>query len=442
MQTIGQWILILTVGAVATGCSGGAGSGNPADREKRALALVDHAASGRFAEARADFNMVMAIGLSKTKFETVWKGLEDQVGKFRKRTWVKQGEDRGYNIVRVGLEFEKATMAARVVFDSGDDVTGLFFKPWAPDWKAPDYPKQTGFTEAEIEFGHPDWRLSGTLTVPEGIPNPPVVILVHGSGPQDRDQTIGGNRPFKDIAWGLGWQGVAVLRYEKRTKSHPGKLAQQKHFTMRQETVEDAVFAYEFLRQRQDVDPKSIYLLGHSQGGYCAPRIARQTEGLAGFISLAGNSRPLEELILEQTEYLANINPKQAPDLKGMRLAAEQVKRLTPADARKRGVLLGAPMSYWFDLQNYDPIETAKEFNGRILILHGGRDYQVSEKDFSRWTNGLAKQPDLESKTFPSLNHLMMSGTGKSTPAEYQQVGHVQSVVVAEIARWVKDGNN
>lgn len=435
--SFGNACVVLLI-CLVLGCSGGKG-GSAAERELRAIALVDHTAKGEIDEAQANFDFTMGLKLSEDKLREAWISMETHSGAFQKRTWIKHGEHRGYNYVHVGLQFENGKMQAMVIFDSGDKVTGLFFQPVLEDWQMPAYVDQNSFTEQELTFGAEEWRLQGTLTLPRNVAKPPVVILVHGSGPHDRDETIGPNKPFKDLAWGLASHGVAVFRYEKRTEAHPGKMAQAKSFTMKEETVDDAVYAVEFLGQRKDIAPQSIYVLGHSQGGYCAPRIAAHARGLAGFVSLAGNSRPLEDLIIEQTEYLMGKTPGPKKDLKGIRLAADQVKKLNPKDARTRGVILGAPMSYWFDLKQYDPVKLARDFEGRILILQGGRDYQVTVKDFAGWTNGLAGRRNLSAKLFPDLNHLMMAGQGKSKPSEYQKPGHVDAQVIELVAKWATE---
>jgi uncharacterized protein len=439
MKTIGRLAIGILLGAFAVGCSGSkGGTGDPAERERRALALVDLTAKGDYDAAREDFNLLMSFSLSSDRLKGTWSALQDQFGVFQKRTWTKHGEHKGYDFLYVGLSFKNAAMKAKIVFDSGDKVTGLFFEPSAEKWKAPDYVESSRFIEEEVSFGHDEWRVAATLSLPKDVTKSPAVILVHGSGPHDRDESIGPNKPFRDLAWGLASQGIAVLRYEKRTKAHQGKMARATTFTMKEETVDDAVYAFDFLEGRPDIDSAAIHVLGHSQGGYCAPRIAAGATALAGFISLAGNSRPLEDLIVEQTEYLMTVNPKQQMDLKALQLGAAQIKKLTPADARSRGVMLGAPMSYWFDLKHYRPVQMATAFKGRILILQGGRDYQVVRADYDGWTNGLAGHAHLEAKLFPKLNHLMIAGEGKSVPSEYQKTGHVDSEVIETVAAWVK----
>jgi alpha-beta hydrolase superfamily lysophospholipase len=100
--------------------------------------------------------------------------------------------------------------------------------------------------------------------------------------------------------------------------------------------------------------------------------------------------------------------------------------------------MFSAPVSYWLDLRGYSPPETAKELKQPLLILQGERDYQVTIEDFKRWTAALSAKSNVTFKSYPSLNHLFITGTGRSTPSEYDQAGHVDERVVQDIAAWIK----
>jgi dienelactone hydrolase len=159
------------------------------------------------------------------------------------------------------------------------------------------------FEEKEIQIGKGIWQLPGTLSLPKGAGPFPVVILVHGSRPNDGDETIGPNKPFRDLAHGLASRGIAVLRYEKRTEQHPVVMAMSvNNITVKEETIDDAVAAVEVLASEKKIS--RIFVLGHSLGGMLLPRIGKAAPKVAGFISLAGSTRPLEDLVLEQTKYI------------------------------------------------------------------------------------------------------------------------------------------
>ncbi|HJZ99678.1 MAG TPA: alpha/beta fold hydrolase, partial [Candidatus Solibacter sp.] len=261
----------------------------------------------------------------------------------------------------------------------------------------------------------------------------PAIVLVHGSGPNDRDESVGGTKMFKDLAEGLASRGIAVLRYEKRTKLYGSKIASMKMFTLHDETVEDALKGVALLRTQQGIDPKRVFVLGHSLGGYAAPRIAQEDPQIAGFILMAANARHLEDLVVEQVQTLRGT----AKALENARAIQAKVKGLEPGDEASPAVL-GAPPTYWLDLKDYDPVADAAKLAMPMLILQGERDYQVTMKDFELWKAGLARKQGVVMKSYRSLNHLFVVGESESTSAEYAKPGHVAPEVIEDIAAFVK----
>ena len=223
------------------------------------------------------------------------------------------------------------------------------------------------------------------MTLPKGAGPFPAVVLVHGSGPNDRDETIGPNKPFKDIAQGLASQGIAVLRYDKRTKVYPQEMAQLKNLTVKEEAIDDAAAAVEFLRGQPQIDPKKIFVVGHSLGGYLAPRIAQADSNIAGMIIMAGATRPLEDLMLEQTRYIfesdGSMSAQDQLQISQLQQQVDAVKALT-GQSSSGDAVLGAPASYWIDLKNYRPADLARGLTMPLLIVQGERDYQVTMQDF------------------------------------------------------------
>ena len=122
------------------------------------------------------------------------------------------------SIVTFPVKFANQNINFRVVINSSGLVAGIFQLPGAVDWKRPEYSKPDSFKERDVTVGEGEWKLPGTLTLPNGSGPFPAAVLVHGSGPNDRDETVGGAKVFKDLAEGLASRGIAVLRYEKRTK--------------------------------------------------------------------------------------------------------------------------------------------------------------------------------------------------------------------------------
>jgi fermentation-respiration switch protein FrsA (DUF1100 family) len=335
--------------------------------------------------------------------------------------------------VVIPVKFASQNINVRFLINSGGLISGFFLLPGEVAWQRPQYSKPDSFTERAVTVGEGEWALPGTLTMPKGDGPFPAVVLVHGSGPNDRDETVGAVKMFKDLDEGLASSGVAVLRYDKRTRVYGPRIAALKRFTLHEETVEDALKAAALLRTQAGVDPKRVYVLGHDLGGYAAPRIAAEDNQIAGFILMAANARHLEDLAVEQVQSLGG-SPKALENAKALQA---KVKSIEPGDEDSPAVL-NAPVSYWLNLKDYDPVSDAAKIAMPILILQGERDYQISMTDFGLWKTGLARNKSVVMKSYPALNHLFVAGTGKSTSAEYAKPGHVAPEVIEEIAAFVK----
>ena len=408
---------------------------------------------GDFALAARDFDETMLKVSGPDKLAAFWKDeFPKQVGAFKRQTKARPDKLAGYDIVLVTCEFEKATLDARVVFDKNGKIAGFAFVPSLPpaSYAPPAYADSRMFDEQEVTVnaGSP-WALPGTLTMPKG-PGPfPALVLVHGSGPNDRDETLGPNKPFKDLAWGLASRGIAVLRYDKRSKVYGAKIVAdpklEASLTVKEETIDDALAAAALLRRTPKVDPGRVFILGHSLGGFLMPRIAlaAQPMNIAGFISMAGLTRPLEDTILRQVTYLYGLagNAVSEEDKKRLeRIKSEvaRIKSFTEADKGTTVKIMGAMPTYWLDVRGYDPPRTAQSVVKPMLILQGARDYQVTTEDFENWKAALGSRPDVEFHLYPKLNHFFFEGQGLVTPNEYLQIhGSVAPYVVDDIASWI-----
>jgi dienelactone hydrolase len=423
----------------------------PLDLVARAQTFVDRFFQGDDAAVLQMLDATMKSALPADKLEELRDALNAQVGAFKRQAGTRTEEAAPYDIVYVTCEFEKMTLDAKVVFDSGGQIAGLFFVPAAStpavEYVPPDYVNPDTFTERDTTVGSGEWALPGTLTVPKGDGPFPAMVLVHGSGPNDRDETVGPNKVFRDLAWGLASRGVAVLRYEKRTREHAAKFtgATLASITLNEETVDDALAAVALLRQEPDVDPARVYVLGHSQGGMALPRIGAADPQLAGLISMAGPTRPAEDSILEQVTYIVGLDGSiSAEDQAALDELAAQVARvkdpdLSP-DTPAAELPLGIPAAFWLDVRGYAPAEVAARLSIPMLILQGERDYQITTVDFDGWKAALSSRADVQFRLYPDLNHLFMTGEGKSVPAEYEVAGHVAEQVIADIANWVLGG--
>ena len=409
-------------------------------------------AKGDFQGAVSDFDETMLKVSGPDKLELMWaKQLPAQVGAFKRQGSARREQFQGHEIILVACSFEKAELAARIVFDKAGKIAGLQFVPPAPpaNYAPPAYADPSKFEEIDVTIGSEEWALPGTLTMPKGAGPVPGLVLVHGSGPNDRDETIGPNKPFKDLAWGLATRGIAVLRYDKRNKVYGKKiLADPKleaTMTVEDEVIDDALAAAALLQRTKGVDPMRVFILGHSLGGFLIPRIALAAEplGLAGFVSMAGLTRPLDDTIVRQMTYLYGLAGNTLTDedrkkLEDLKAEVAKIKALTDAERGSTTKLVGAMPAYWLDLRAYDPPETARSVREPMLFLQGGRDYQVTPDDLENWKKALGSHSDVEFRLYPKLNHLFFEGEGIIMPLEYvQKHGSVAPYVVDDIAGWI-----
>jgi len=406
------------------------------DNEQAALAvrLLDHLDAGRWTDAHAMFDTSVAAALDAAKLEEIWLALPKQFGGAPQRGEPRGGRIDGLAITVIPLHYPNMTLDVLVSTDAEDRVTGFRLVPGKAD-AAPPPAADSGLVERDITVA----GLPGTLTLPAGEGPFPAVVLVHGSGPHDRDETIGPNKPFRDIAHGLAQRGVVVLRHEKRTLERPQDF-DSGDYTVDDETVDDAVAAVAVLRSETQVDGARVFVLGHSLGALMAPRIGQRAPEVAGLILLAAPARRLDEILPAQLRYLA--------DLDGTR-SEQETRMIADADAAAAAVLalrdgeptstlpLNLPARYWRDLLDYDPVAVAGTLTQPMLILQGGRDYQVTMEDFDRWRVAFNDTPRATLQLYPSLNHLFASGSGPAGPDEYMQPAAVDSRPITDIAEWI-----
>ena len=404
-----------------------------------ALAVTRMLTEGRFADLVLTFTPDMAVALPEARLAQTWQGLVAQVGPMRETGTPRTAQQGAATVVTVPLRFEKATLDL-VVSVAAEKIAGLVIRPAeAPPqpWTPAAYATPSAYGETEVAVGAAP-ALPATLTLPRSSQKVAAVVLVHGSGPNDRNESLGPNRPFQDLAEGLASRGIAVLRYEKRTKVAPQTFA-ARAFTVREEVVDDALAAVALLRARPEIDARRIVVLGHSLGAMLAPRIAAQDAAIAAIVMLAGAARPLPDLIVEQTEYLASLDgpPDAQAEARLAAIKAEAARAMAAKTQDGSAPMLNVPASYWADLNAYDPAAAAAALTIPMLVLQGGRDYQVTSKDFDLFRAALAGHRNATLTMLPRLNHLFVAGEGRSTPADYRQAGHVDHEVIDVVAGFI-----
>jgi len=418
--------------------------------QKEGVDFINQVVEGDYSGACRSFDAKMTESMPEVKLKETWLQLIGMAGSFQTITNSK-GTQRGEKcLVTVTCQFDKSSLDMYVVFNQDGQIAGLSYLPTPAidSYNPPAYVHTDAFHEADMVVGSGEWALPGTLSMPVGTGPFPGVVLVHGSGPNDRDETIGPNRPFRDIAWGLASQGIAVLRYEKRTKAHAEKFTPEiiARLTSREEVIDDALTAVRLLRQTPGIDPSRVYVLGHSLGATLAPRIGQADPAIAGLIIAAGLARPLEDTILDQFTHIYSLSGAmtdlQKAELEQLKEKVARVKDPNLSDkVPAEDLPLNITPAYWLDLRGYHPPEVAKSLDLRILVLQGGRDYQVSaDKDFPLWQKALDGKQGATLKLYPTLFHLFIEGEGPASPGEYLKEGHVSQEMIQDIVGWIREG--
>jgi dienelactone hydrolase len=426
-----------------------------------ALNVLELAQNGRFADIHDLYAPPLRPMVPAEALQATWDAEIGRVGPVSSvGTPVSEQAGPGATIVRVPVTCERGAFTLVASVTDNGWLTGLQLaspsaaEPAAP-WQAPDYVDPERFAEEEVTVGTGPLAVPGTLTLPRsprmgqetgrrtGTFPGPAVVLLSGSGAHDRDETLGRNKPFRDLAWGLASRGVTVLRFDKVTYAHGPQVAKDRDFTVADEYLPDAVAAAGLLRQHPAVDPQRVFVLGHSLGGTIAPRVALAEPSIAGLVILAGGTQPMHWAAVRQTRYLASLVPETAaaaqPVIEALTRQAATVDSpaLSPSTPDSE-LPFGVPAPYWLDLRGYDPAAAAATLGMPMLILQGGRDYQVTlTDDLARWEASLAGHPDVTIRVYEADNHLFFRGTGKPSPAEYEPAQHVDPAVIADIADWL-----
>lgn len=278
------------------------------------------------------------------------------------------------------------------------------------------------------------------------------MLLITGSGPQDRDETMMGHKPFLLIADTLTRAGYAVLRTDDRGVGGTGGNLDAANYT---DLSGDAAAGVSFLRSRPDIDRARVGLFGHSEGGYLAPLVAaRPDSGVAFVIAMAGPSVVGADVVNEQTELIgaAQGTPPgeldrqvrdtaalttllRTGDIEGANKLAREQNAALPEDKRAKAADLDAQITpYFAALVAYDPAPALKALRVPVLAFYGGKDLQVpAAQNEQPMRDNLAADPDATVLTFPGLNHLMQP-TETGLPSEYN---NIETTISPEVLTYV-----
>lgn len=395
----------------------------------------------KYTEAHQYFSETEQAKITADNLKDLWANIKQKFGAVKSVDPVRSKLQGEYYAVTCDGEFEKDNQEFVLVFNKEEKLVGIFMPPKAAAYVLPSYAADTTlYQEKQLYLETGKHQLAAIITVPRKATNFPIVVLVHGSGPSDMDETIGPNKPLKDIALGLAAKGIASVRYVKRTLIYSGEF--NGAFTVKEEVTEDALAAIALAKKVKGADLKNIYLLGHSLGGMLAPRLSTLAPDVKGLIMLAAPSRKLTDVIIEQNNYMYALSKDTtAAGKKGMEEVQKMLAqtRVTKLDKMKPdSIIVGLPASYWIDLNNYDQVATAKKLVKRMFIAQGGNDFQVTQNDYNLWNANLGKKPNVRLKLYPELNHLLSVQTAKGDLSQYQTPANVSEQLITDIATWIK----
>lgn len=297
--------------------------------------------------------------------------------------------------------------------------------------------------ETSVKVG--EQRLGGTLTTPaEGDARPIVVLLLAGSGPQDRDETIGDadNKPLRDLADALAADGIASLRYDKRTFAAPDSWTPES--TVADEYLADASAAIDGLQARPELAGYAIAVVGHSQGAMLMPTVVAENPEVDAGVSLAGSPRSLFDIIFDQQAAAIRADTGNPPDQQRALIAqardwTRRAKALTdPDDTPPPEIATVMSGPYIASLNQLHPAATARRLTVPLLFVQGEADFQVSpRKDFGAWQRVLAGHDNVTFRSYPGLNHFFFPSTGERSFKEYDAPATVDPQLTTDLADWL-----
>lgn len=380
-----------------------------------------------YSKSYSFFDETIKTKISETVLKETVEKLEAQLGKFKS---IIETNNEAVTFSYYS-EFEKMKLDIKISFNESNKIVGFFFVPHKEFKKENSLGKELNIKSSNIE-------LKGTLLNSENGNLKKLVIFAHGSGPNDRDETIFENKPFKDIAENLYSKGISSYRFDKRTLSNPESFNDKS--TIDDEVTNDIINIVAYFKNDSKFSNYEITVLGHSLGAYLLPRIANKSNQISKIILLAGNSRPLDHLIIEQYEYLYKLTPTQ--ELKdASQKVKEQIAVLNSKsfniNTPKEKLPFNLSANYWQSVLNYKPLNEIQKVKIPILILQGERDYQVTMKDFKLWKTNLKNNKKVSFISYPKLNHIFISGEKSSDPKEYAIKGIVDEKVIEDIKNFI-----
>lgn len=433
---------------------------------KTARQVIELLNKGEYKSIISRFDSAMTKAAPEPRLKAIWNTLTGETGKLQKELGNTVSHYDSYEIVVVTCRFEKMDMDVKLVFDKNDRIAGLFFS------RAKKSDDQSGissesrgkskpYISKDVTFTNKKAgvTLAGTLTLPKSGGKVPAVLLISGSGPNTRNETVAGHKIFEVIADYLTRHGIAVLRYDKRGV---GKSTGNYAAATMKDFASDALAGFNFLRSVKRVNPDEVGLIGHSEGGEIAPIVADRSHHVAFIVMMAGPGVKGYRIILTQIALIdrttgvgqKSIDSSLALERELLRIvmtekdsvkaAADLTSILEkrnhePAAAAK--ISVGDLLSPWYrEFISYNPVPALEKVKCPVLALWGSKDLQVPPSEsLPAVRNALRRGGNKNFKVMElkGLNHLFQEAKTGS-PLEYGMIKEAISPRALEIVtNWI-----
>ena len=303
------------------------------------------------------------------------------------------------------------------------------------------------YSEKIVVGAGSEYPLNGLMTLPSDLSKPvPAVVMVHGSGASNMDEKVLKLTPFKDLAEGLARHGVASLRYDKRTFVHARRMIRNKHLTVKEETIEDALLAVQMLKRDLRIDHDRIYILGHSMGAMLAPRIDAEGADAKGLIMMAGTPYRLEEIVLRQLRQAGRgssiLKKIIGLEYRFYKKRFRGLYQMSDEEAKKKKFAGNLSLYYFKEMGQKTAADYLLASNKPVLILQGGKDFQVlAKRDYRKFKKLLAGRENTQYKLYPELNHVFVKGIYNDilkASKEYNVEQHIGEDVIGDISAFIR----
>ena len=403
--------------------------------EDKVTNFIEKMDDGKYSECYEEMSDVMKSTLSVENFPIIWEIFMNGLGDLKKIEDITLTEMTNSVISDSKCLFEYGGKRIRVVFNNDEKVSGLSFYDYSPRDADP-LPGGLKETDVMLNTGT-QWELKGKVTSRTDSDHKVAVVIAHGSGAHDMDLSIGMNKVYRDLAWGIAENGIDVLRYDNRAFVYPTS-AFGSTFTVKEETIDDVIAATKLLKSE---GYEKVFLIGHSLGGMLAPRIVSESNGaIDGFVAMAGSPRTLVEIMIDQvTDVVTSIAELEFINAEKAKYADMKNWDNTKLTST---TIFGRPAYYLKEMESKSAGNYARSLNVPMLFIQGSEDFQVlADKDFKEWKNILSGRSNVEFIQYEGLNHMFAESKGygiSESEKEYYPRNDMSADVIKDIAEFIK----